>query len=102
MTSWNEADAYEASLEEEQKYIESLVEEYERDQGFVPEHSDLVFTINVFDDGNERYKDYKNEWSLSGRWRGKISLVNKDDPNIKIDSISAWKVSGDVKKDDQR
>lgn len=93
---YNEADAYEASLEEEQKYIESLVEEYEKSlecDSFVPEQSDDTFTIIVFDDGNERYKDCKNEWSLSGRWRGKISLVNKADPGIKIDSISAWKVS---------
>ena len=99
----NEADMYEASLEEERKYVQTIAEEYDRDHkteiensrkndGFIPERSNHVFTINVFDDGNEKYKDCKNEWSLSGRWRGKVSLVNKDDPDIKIYSISAWKV----------
>ncbi len=93
----NEADMYEATLEEERRYVQSIGEEYDNDNdndndGFVPERSNHVFTIIVFDDGNDKYKDCKNEWSLSGRWRGKVSLVNKDDPCIKIDSISAWKV----------
>ena len=54
---------------------------------------DLSNTVEiiVFDDGNEKYTYYTNKWHIFGRWRGKIALVNANNNNIKINSISEWK-----------
>lgn len=51
--------------------------------------------IRVFDDGNERYKQYKNSWILFGKWKGKVALFNAFDENVIIDSISEWKTSSE-------
>jgi hypothetical protein len=51
------------------------------------------FEINTFDDGNQKYKIYTNTWYIFGRWLGKIALVNSTDDNIRILSISEWKVT---------
>jgi len=58
---------------------------------FIPK-TNITYTINVFDDANERYELYTNEWFLFGRWRGKCALVNKVNPTVKINSISEWKI----------
>ena len=50
------------------------------------------YTIVVFDDGNERYQYYTNEWFVIGRWRGKVALQNLSLPDMKIASISEWKI----------
>ena len=50
------------------------------------------YKIVVFDDGNERYQYYINEWFVIGRWRGKVALQNSGVPDMKIASISEWKV----------
>ena len=50
------------------------------------------YTIVLFDDGNERYQYYTNEWFVIGRWRGKVALQNSGAPDMKIASISEWKV----------
>ena len=57
---------------------------------FAPDLSNTVEII-VFDDGNEKYTYYTNKWHIFGKWRGKIALVNVQDLNMKIDSISKWK-----------
>ena len=50
-----------------------------------------IYTINTFDDGNERFQQYPNSWLKYGEWRGKIALVNALNPKIRIESISEWK-----------
>ena len=57
---------------------------------FVPDQN-IIYTISVFDDGNEQYKFYANEWYKYGSWRGKIALVNRHNAEIMIPSISEWK-----------
>ena len=57
---------------------------------FEPDHTHS-YTINTFDDGNERFRQYPNSWFLYGEWRGKIALVNALNPKIRIESISEWK-----------
>lgn len=51
-----------------------------------------MYKVNVFDDGNESYSYYVNEWLINGEWGGKVSLINKTMPSIRINSISRWKV----------
>ncbi len=50
--------------------------------------------INVFDDGNDVYKRYENIWNITGsKFHGsKVELTNAVEKEIKINSISAWKV----------
>lgn len=50
--------------------------------------------INVFDDGNSEYKRYENRWYITGsKFHGsKVELTNVVEKDIKINSISAWKV----------
>jgi hypothetical protein len=67
-------------------YIESAVWEY-----FQPNPEEM-YTINIFDDGNNQYEHYENKWLLFGKWRGKYAIVNRASPNIKINSISQWKL----------
>ena len=50
------------------------------------------YKINVFDDGNEQYKEYKNEWQIYGYWQEKVALSNIHNQDIKIGSISKWKI----------
>jgi len=52
----------------------------------------ITYYISVFDDGNEKFKQYKNLWHIYGNWCGKCALVNSDDSNIRIESISSWKI----------
>jgi uncharacterized protein YycO len=54
---------------------------------------EAVHAITCFDDGNERYTAYVNEWHVVSAWRGKVTLVNAHRPGVRIDSISAWKVT---------
>ena len=53
---------------------------------------DVVFKITVFDDGNDKYKEYYNEWHIIGEWRGKVSLMNAFNSKVQIKSISRWKI----------
>ncbi len=50
--------------------------------------------ITVFDDGNDVYKQYENRWYITGsKFHGsKVELTNTVEKDIKIKSISAWKV----------
>jgi hypothetical protein len=58
---------------------------------FDPDTSKKVI-ITTFDDGNEQYKYYTNTWHIIGRWRGKVALVNSENNDVKLSSISEWKV----------
>jgi hypothetical protein len=49
------------------------------------------YKINTFDDGNEKYKEYLNEWYVLYTQNGKYMLKNIKNGLI-INSISSWKV----------
>jgi hypothetical protein len=59
---------------------------------FSPNYDEL-YTITKFDDGNERFQEYENEWLMFGSWRGKCALLNRLNSEIRIYSISNWKVT---------
>jgi hypothetical protein len=52
----------------------------------------IFFTPNRYDDGNQVYEQYENKWFMFGSCRGKCALVNGDKSDIKINSISLWKI----------
>tara|TARA_A100001015_G_C14981207_1_gene709512 strand:- start:150 stop:338 length:189 start_codon:yes stop_codon:yes gene_type:complete len=54
----------------------------------------MLVEICVFDDGNQKYKEYKNEWIITEYKRGgdKLKLVNARNKEVVINSISSWKV----------
>ena len=64
-----------------------LNEEWE----YIPIEDNKSFFINKFDDGNNIYRQYPNNWKKFGKWKGKIALFNKNNPEIIIKSISQWK-----------
>jgi hypothetical protein len=47
-----------------------------------------------FDDGNQYLeKGYLNEWFLVGtNNQGKVKLINCEDPQVIVSSISEWKI----------
>ena len=47
--------------------------------------------IKLFDDGNYKFEEYNNIWIIFGKWKEKIALYNKTNPQIIIRSISEWK-----------
>lgn len=53
-----------------------------------------IYEICVFDDGNDKYREYTNKWVIVDRMfnRDKLRLVNLTNKDITIGSISAWKV----------
>lgn len=57
---------------------------------FEPDQT-TIYSINTFDDGNQRFQQYPNSWFLYGKWRGKIALVNSKHPSVRVESISEWK-----------
>ena len=56
--------------------------------------SEQLYSIQVFDDGRSEYKDYPNVWRVTGKKfnGGKLVLQNVSKPEVKIDTISSWKV----------
>ena len=58
-----------------------------------PVNMEERYTIAVFDDSNETCERYANVWHIYGEWRGKVALVNTENWTVRIESISAWKVS---------
>ena len=56
--------------------------------------SEQLYSIQVFDDGRSEYKDYPNVWRVTGKKfnGGKLVLQNVSKPEVKIGSISSWKV----------
>ena len=50
--------------------------------------------IILFDDGNQRYREYPNKWIItsSKMYGSKLTLRNFIFQKIKIESISSWKV----------
>jgi hypothetical protein len=52
------------------------------------------YKINVFDDGNYRFKKYENKWFIISKWIGKVHLINID-KKTEIRSISRWKLIED-------
>ena len=51
-----------------------------------------TYMINVFDDGNQTYKELENKWTITGNPNpGKVTLLHKDS-NTVIKSISEWKI----------
>ena len=56
--------------------------------------SEQLYSIQVFDDGRSEYKDYPNVWRVTEQKfnGGKLALQNVSEPEVKIGSISSWKV----------
>ena len=54
---------------------------------------DTIVEIHTFDDGNHRYKAFDNKWKIIDTMfnGGKLKLMNCDQNDIIICSISAWK-----------
>lgn len=54
---------------------------------------DNIVEIHTFDDGNNRYKHYTNKWKIMEKMHngGKLKLMNCDQNDIIIYSISSWK-----------
>ena len=54
----------------------------------------IIVEIHTFDDGNQKYKQYKNRWIIEDIMYngGKLKLKNDDNKEIIINSISTWKV----------
>ena len=55
-----------------------------------------IYTIHIFDDGNNQFEIYENKWLVFGTWRGTYAIVNKANPTVKINSISTWKLSKSI------
>ena len=51
-----------------------------------------IYRITLFDDGMDIYQKYNNKWIIFGIWKGKRALLNHNDTDIIIKSISSWKV----------
>lgn len=51
-----------------------------------------LYAIHTFDDGNEKYKQFNNEWYIIGTWKEKVCLLNKQEKTI-VYSISKWKTT---------
>ena len=51
-----------------------------------------VYQINDFSDHKE-YIGYSNRWHICQRNNGEVSLVNEQDPQVRINSISYWKIA---------
>ena len=47
----------------------------------------------MFDDGNEKYENYDNRWKRYGYWKEKWALINVQNKEIRVGSISSWKVN---------
>ncbi len=56
--------------------------------------SERIVRIHVFDDGRQKFQDYINRWRITKTMfnGGKLELTNINQPEIKINSISSWKV----------
>lgn len=54
----------------------------------------IIVEIHTFDDGNQKYNQYKNRWIIEDIMYngGKLKLKNDDNKEIIINSISTWKV----------
>ena len=54
----------------------------------------IIVEIHNFDDGNQKYNQYKNRWIIEDIMHngGKLKLKNEEDHEIGIYSISTWKV----------
>ena len=59
---------------------------------YFPPDKSVIYEITAFDDGNDKYQKYVNQWYIYGSWRGKVALVNAVDQNIRLTSISKWKL----------
>ena len=53
-----------------------------------------IIIIHTFDDGNQRFRNFPNEWKVTKVMYngGKLELVNNIDNEVQIYSISTWKV----------
>tara|TARA_B000000557_G_scaffold200780_1_gene165992 strand:+ start:257 stop:496 length:240 start_codon:yes stop_codon:yes gene_type:complete len=51
-----------------------------------------VYQINNFDN-NRKYIIYPNRWCIYGHWDGNVAVINEQNRDIKIESISFWKLA---------
>ena len=52
-----------------------------------------IVEIRTYDDGNQRFQHYTNKWKIMEKMYngGKLKLMNCEQNDIIINSISAWK-----------
>ena len=72
--------------------MQSLQEELEEEWVFIFTNLNKLYEIHTFDDGNDELTKYDNSWVKYGEWRGKVALFNYYARDIKIRSISGWKL----------
>ena len=58
---------------------------------YVVPKPDKIYVHN-FEDGNDKYREYNNEWNIYAEGRGRVALVNTMEKDIKIPSISPHKI----------
>ena len=68
-------------------------ERMENENVITPRYRGVIFQIEDWSDGNEKYKKYPNKWLIAKDRNngGKVSLVSLDE-RIVIPSISFWKI----------
>lgn len=56
--------------------------------------TNTLYNIHTFDDGNDKYRDFPNEWIIVETMfnGGKVKLQNKRINTLFINSISSWKI----------
>lgn len=53
--------------------------------------NETIYSILVFDDGNEKYESLPNVWKIIKTSQGKSTIINEKE-NVIINSISRWKL----------
>ena len=53
--------------------------------------NETIYSILVFDDGNEKYESLPNVWRILKTSNGKSTIINEKEKVI-INSISRWKL----------
>ena len=53
--------------------------------------NETIYSILVFDDGNEKYECLPNVWKIIKTSQGKSTIINEKE-NVIINSISRWKL----------
>ena len=91
-------DAYQTE-ESDNEHRRFLVDKLENDNILTKRHQFTLFEIHDWSDGNEKYKDYENAWTIvADRHNGdKVSLQNINGKTI-IPSISFGKIKQKVDK----
>jgi len=81
-------------IEDAARTLESYLDGCADITEFTPIEDPNLYSISTFDDGNSCCKIYTNKWRVTHtNNKGKVSLCNQDDPTVRIQSISEWKIT---------